>query len=116
MRIPRLIDGVYRPVETRRRRLICASRSSRAVSAGGCQLFCDLGEHGERRGARGMANLGPTKLNRPLLRDGWPLEEDFLTGGMPPDDYIHCNITQKQDWVGPYRHPTYFCCGGDERQ
>ena len=47
--------------------------------------------------------LDPTKLNRPLLRelvdkygyadyaaeldkrDGWPLEEDFLTGGMPPD-------------------------------
>ena len=48
--------------------------------------------------------MDPTKLNRPLLRelvdkygyadiaaeldkrDGWPLEEDFLTGGMPPDD------------------------------
>ena len=57
------------------------------------------------------------KLDRPLLRelvgkygyadiaaeldrrDGWPLEEDFLTGGMPPDDYIRCNITKKQDWI-----------------
>src|SRR2546425_411051 len=64
----------------------------------GCQLFCDLIEHWERRGAKGMANMDPTKLNRPLLRelvdkygyadiaaeldkrDGWPLEEDFLTG------------------------------------
>src|SRR5258705_243591 len=34
----------------------------------GCQLFCDLIEHWERRGAKGMANMDPTKLNRPLLR------------------------------------------------
>jgi hypothetical protein len=85
------------------------------VSAGGCQLFCDLVEHGERRGAKGMANMDPTKLNRPLLRDGWPLEEDFLTGGMPPDDYIHCNITQKQDWIDLYATPYYFGCEADDR-
>src|SRR2546426_10527970 len=35
----------------------------------GCQLFCDLVEHWERRGAKGMANMDPTKLNRPLLRE-----------------------------------------------
>src|SRR5262252_3833711 len=29
----------------------------------GCQLFCDLIEHWERRGAKGMANMDPTKLN-----------------------------------------------------
>ena len=99
----------------------------------GCQLFCDLIEHWERRGAKGMANMDPTKLNRPLLRelvgkygyadiaaeldrrDGWPLEEDFLTGGMPPDDYIHCNITQKQDWIDLYATPYYFGCEADDR-
>src|SRR3989441_884650 len=99
----------------------------------GCQLFCDLIEHWERRGAKGMANMDPTKLNRPLLRelvdkygyadiaaelgkrDGWPLEEDFLTGGMPPDDYIHCHITQKQDWIDLYAAPYYFGCEADDR-
>jgi hypothetical protein len=80
-----------------------------------------------------MANMDPTKLNRPLLRelvdkygyadiaaelarrDGWPLEEDFLTGGMPPDDYIHCHITQKQDWIDLYATPYYFGCEADDR-
>jgi hypothetical protein len=80
-----------------------------------------------------MANMDPTKLNRPLLRelvgkygygdiaaeldrrDGWPLEEDFLTGGMPPDDYIHCNITRKQDWLDLYATPYYFGCEADDR-
>ena len=77
--------------------------------------------------------MDPTKLNRPLLRqlvdkygyddiaaeldkrDGWPLEEDFLTGGMPPDDYIHCNITQKQDWIDLYVTPYFFGCEADDR-
>ena len=99
----------------------------------GCQLFCDLIEHWERRGAKGLQNMDPTKLNRPLLRelvekygyadivaeldkrDGWPLEEDFLTGGMPPDDYIHCNISQKQDWIDLYATPFYFGCEADDR-
>ncbi len=46
---------------------------------------------------------------------GRPLEEDFLTGGMPPDDYIHCNITQKQDWLDLYATPYYFGCEADDR-
>ncbi len=72
----------------------------------GCQLFCDLIEHWERRGAKGLQNMDPTgsstagvlrearhdkygygdiRRRRHLQkRDGWPLEEDFLTGGMPP--------------------------------
>jgi predicted TIM-barrel fold metal-dependent hydrolase len=99
----------------------------------GCQLFCDLIEHWERRGAKGLQNMDPTKLNRQMLRelvgqygygdigaeldrrDGWPLEEDFLTGGMPPDDYIHCQITQKQDWIDLYAKPYYFGCEADDR-
>jgi predicted TIM-barrel fold metal-dependent hydrolase len=98
----------------------------------GCQLFCDLIEHWERRGAKGLERMDPTKLNRQMLRelvdkygygeiaaeldkrDGWPLEEDFLTGGMPPDDYIHCNITQKQDWIDLFATPYYFGCEADD--
>src|SRR5436305_1586123 len=105
--IPRIADGVTRRFPDLRFAFL------EGGVGWGCQLFCDLIEHWERRGAKGMANMDPTKLNRPLLRelvdkyayadiaaeldrrDGWPLEEDFLTGGMPPDDYIHCNITQK---------------------
>ena len=77
--------------------------------------------------------MDPIKLDRPLLselvdkygyadiaaeldrRDGWPLEEDFLTGGMPPDDYIRCHITQKQDWIDLYATPYYFGCEADDR-
>jgi predicted TIM-barrel fold metal-dependent hydrolase len=100
----------------------------------GCQLFCDLIEHWERRGATGLQNMDPTKLNRQLLRemvdkygygdiaaeldrrDGWPLkEEDSLTGGEPPDDYHRCNITQKQDWIDLYATPYYFGCEADDR-
>ncbi|HEX3952907.1 MAG TPA: amidohydrolase family protein [Stellaceae bacterium] len=98
----------------------------------GCQLFCDLIEHWERRGAKGLENMDPTKLDRKMLRelvdkygygdlaaeldkrDGWPLEEDFLTGGEPPDDYIHCKITQKQDWHDLYATPYYFGCEADD--
>jgi predicted TIM-barrel fold metal-dependent hydrolase len=99
----------------------------------GCQLFCDLIEHWERRGKKGLENMDPTKLNRALLRelvdkygyadladeltrrDGWPLEEDFLTGGEPPDDYWRCNITRKQDWIDLYAAPYYFGCEADDR-
>src|SRR5271163_914644 len=68
----------------------------------GCQLFCDLIEHWERRGAKGLAYMDPAKLSRPLLRqlvdkygyadiaaeldkrDGWPVKEgDALPGGGP---------------------------------
>jgi predicted TIM-barrel fold metal-dependent hydrolase len=34
----------------------------------GCQLYCDLIEHWERRGAKGLQNMDPTKLDRKLLR------------------------------------------------
>ncbi|MBV9861723.1 MAG: amidohydrolase family protein [Alphaproteobacteria bacterium] len=99
----------------------------------GCQLFCDLIEHWERRGAKGLQNMDPNKLDRKMLRemvgkygygdiaaeldkrDGWPLEEDFLTGGEPPDDYIACNITQKQDWLDLFATPYYFGCEADDR-
>ncbi len=100
----------------------------------GCQLFCDLIEHWERRGAKGLANMDPTKLDRKLLRelvdkygytdigaeldrrDGWPLkEEDSLTGGVPLDDYHFCKISQKQDWVDLFATPYYFGCEADDR-
>ncbi len=100
----------------------------------GCQLFCDLIEHWERRGAAGLARMHPDKLDRKLLRelvdkygytdiaveldrrDGWPLqEEDSLTGGVPPDDYHFCNITRKQDWIDLFATPFYFGCEADDR-
>ena len=64
----------------------------------GCQLFADLIEHWERRGAKGIAYMDPKKLDRTLLRslvdkygyddiaaeldrrDGWPQR-----GGGRPD-------------------------------
>ena len=100
----------------------------------GCQLFCDLIEHWERRGAEGLANMDPTRLDRKLLRelvgkygygdiaeeldrrDGWPLkEEDSLTGGVPLDDYHFCGITHKQDWIDLFATPYYFGCEADDR-
>ena len=60
----------------------------------GCQLFADLIEHWERRGAKGIAYMDPDKLDRKLLRqlvdkygyeeiaaeldrrDGWPAKEE----------------------------------------
>ena len=100
----------------------------------GCQLFCDLIEHWERRGAKGLANMDPTKLDRKRLRelvdkygygdigaeldrrDGWPMkEEDALTGGVPLDDYHFCKISQKQDWIDLFATPYYFGCEADDR-
>jgi hypothetical protein len=100
----------------------------------GCQLFCDLIEHWERRGAKGLANMDPTKLDRKRLRelvdkygytdigaeldrrDGWPMkEEDSLTGGVPLDDYHFCKISQKQDWIDLFATPYYFGCEADDR-
>jgi predicted TIM-barrel fold metal-dependent hydrolase len=100
----------------------------------GCQLFCDLIEHWERRGAKGLAYMDPKKLDRPLLRryveqygyadiaaeldkrDGWPArEEDELTGGVPLDDYVHCGIAKKQDWIDLFAAPYYFGCEADDR-
>jgi predicted TIM-barrel fold metal-dependent hydrolase len=101
----------------------------------GCQLFADLIEHWERRGAKGIAYMDPKKLDRALLkglvdkygyddmsaelarRDGWPSrEEDDLTGGVPVlDDFAACNITAKEDWVDLYAKPYYFGCEADDR-
>lgn len=85
----------------------------------GCQLFCDLIEHWERRGAPALQHMDPDKLDRKLLmglvekygyddiaatlraRDGWP-EPDAkkLTGNLHElDDYAACKITRKEDWV-----------------
>lgn len=101
----------------------------------GCQLFADLIEHWERRGAKGIAYMDPKKLDRKMLRslvdkygyeemaaeldkrDGWPsAEEDNLTGGMPVlDDFAACKIARKEDWVDLYARPYYFGCEADDR-
>ena len=101
----------------------------------GCQLFADLIEHWERRGAQGIAYMDPKKLDRKLLRqmvdkygyadyaaeldkrDGWPMkEEDDLTGNVPVlDDYAACKITRKSDWIDLYATPFYFGCEADDR-
>ena len=101
----------------------------------GCQLFADLIEHWERRGAKGIAYMDPKKLDRALLkslvekygyddmaaelqrRDGWPsAEEDNLTGGVPVlDDFAACKIARKEDWVDLYARPYYFGCEADDR-
>jgi predicted TIM-barrel fold metal-dependent hydrolase len=101
----------------------------------GCQLFADLIEHWERRGAKGIAHMDPKKLDRALLkslvdqygyadfaaelarRDGWPSrEEDELTGGVEVmDDFAACKITRKEDWVDLYAKPYYFGCEADDR-
>lgn len=101
----------------------------------GCQLFADLIEHWERRGAKGLAYMDPKKLDRKLLkslvdkygyedmaaeldrRDGWPQwEEDNLTGGVPVhDDFAACEISRKEDWVDLYAKPYYFGCEADDR-
>src|SRR5271170_5732819 len=101
----------------------------------GCQLFADLIEHWEGRGAKGLAYMHPDKLDRPLLRqyvdkygyadiaaeldkrDGWPArDEDSVDGGVPVhDDYAACNITKKQDWIDLYATPYYFGCESDDR-
>lgn len=101
----------------------------------GCQLFADLIEHWERRGAKGLAYMDPSKLDRKLLRslvdkygyedmaaeldrrDGWPQwEEDNLTGGVAVhDDFAACEISRKEDWVDLYARPYYFGCEADDR-
>ncbi|MBV8193703.1 MAG: amidohydrolase family protein, partial [Alphaproteobacteria bacterium] len=101
----------------------------------GCQLFADLIEHWERRGAKGIAYMDPKKLDRKLLRslvdkygyddvaaeldkrDGWPIaEEDEPTGGVSVlDDFAACQINRKQDWIDLYAKPYYFGCEADDR-
>ena len=101
----------------------------------GCQLFADLIEHWERRGAKGIAYMDPAKLDRKALRqmvdkygyeeiaaeldkrDGWPMQrEDSLTGGVKAlDDYAACEIAKKQDWIDLFVTPYFFGCEADDR-
>jgi predicted TIM-barrel fold metal-dependent hydrolase len=100
----------------------------------GCQLFCDLMEHWERRNRRALEHMDPRKLDRALLtslaekygdpdvaaalaaRDGWPDKDADLTGGLADlDDFSACKITRKQDWIDLYATPFYFGCEADDR-
>src|SRR5499426_3260055 len=101
----------------------------------GCQLFGDLVEHWERRGAPGLKRMNPDQLDRKLLmslvekhgyediaavlrsRDGWPdPEAKRLTGNRSElDDFAACKITRKEDWVELFAKPYYFGCEADDR-
>jgi hypothetical protein len=101
----------------------------------GCQLFGDLIEHWERRGAPALERMKPEKLDRKLLmekvqqygyddiaealkaRDGWPAPDtQDLTGNRAElDDFAACKITKKQDWIDLYAKPFYFGCEADDR-
>jgi hypothetical protein len=101
----------------------------------GCQLFGDLIEHWERRGAPALKRMDPDKLDRKLLldlvdrhgyddiaevlksRDGWPdPNAKQLTGNRAElDDFAACEITRKEDWVELYAKPYYFGCEADDR-
>ena len=101
----------------------------------GCQLFGDLIEHWERRGAPALKRMDPDKLDRKLLldlvekhgygdildvlksRDGWPdPNAKQLTGNRAElDDFAACQITRKEDWVDLFAKPYYFGCEADDR-
>jgi hypothetical protein len=101
----------------------------------GAQLFGDLIEHWERRGAPALKHMDPDKLDRQLLlrlveehgyddiaavlraRDGWPdPEAKSLTGNRTElDDFAACKITRKEDWVELFAKPYYFGCEADDR-
>jgi hypothetical protein len=99
------------------------------------QLFGDLIEHWERRGAPALERMKPEKLDRKLLlnlvekhgyddiaaalkaRDGWPSPDtQDLTGNRDElDDFAPCKITRKEDWIDLYAKPFYFGCEADDR-
>src|SRR5437763_2014027 len=99
------------------------------------QLFGDLIEHWERRGAPALERMKPEKLDRKLLlslvethgyddiadalkaRDGWPRPDtQDLTGNRAElDDFAPCKITKKEDWIDLYAKPFYFGCEADDR-
>ena len=101
----------------------------------GSQLFGDLIEHWERRGAPALKRMEPDKLDRKLLmrlveqhgydeiaaalraRDGWPDPDGMrLTGNLADlDDFAACKITRKEDWCELYAKPYYFGCEADDR-
>ncbi len=101
----------------------------------GCQLFGDLIEHWERRGAPALKRMDPDKLDRKMLlslveKHGY---EDIATvlrarGGSPDpdaksltgnrtelDDFAACKITRKEDWLELFAKPYYFGCEADDR-
>src|SRR5437016_7109262 len=99
------------------------------------QLFGDLIEHWERRGAPALERMKPEKLDRKLLlslvekhgyddiadalkaRDGWPSPDtQDLTGNRAElDDFAPCKITKQEDWIDLYAKPFYFGCEADDR-
>ena len=100
----------------------------------GAQLFGDLIEHWERRGAPALKRMHPDKLDRKLLmelvekhgyddiaevlkkNDGWPSKDAHLTGNREElDDFAACKFTRKEDWVELYAKPYYFGCEADDR-
>ena len=101
----------------------------------GAQLFGDLIEHWERRGAPALKRMHPDKLDRKLLLDlveqhGYDdiaevlkkqrrLAVDrgqHLTGNRDElDDFAACKFTRKEDWVELYAKPYYFGCEADDR-
>jgi hypothetical protein len=100
----------------------------------GAQLFGDLIEHWERRNAKALERMDPSRLDRELLmelvekygyadmaealraRDGYPNPEAHLTGGRAElDDFAACKITRKEDWIELYAKPYYFGCEADDR-
>jgi predicted TIM-barrel fold metal-dependent hydrolase len=101
----------------------------------GCQLFGDLIEHWERRGAPALKHMDPDKLDRKLLlelvekhgyediaaalraRDGWPEPgAKSLTGHRTElDDFAACKIARKEDWIDLFARPYYFGCEADDR-
>ena len=100
-----------------------------------CQLFGDLIEHWERRGAPALKRMQPEKLDRDLLmrlveahgyddiaaalkaRGGYPSPDtQDLTGNRDElDDFAPCKISRKEDWVELYAKPFYFGCEADDR-
>jgi predicted TIM-barrel fold metal-dependent hydrolase len=101
----------------------------------GAQLFGDLMEHWERRGAPALKRMDPDKLDRKLLlslveqhgyediaavlksRDGWPdPDAKKLVGNRTElDDFAACKFTRKEDWIDLYAKPYYFGCEADDR-
>jgi len=98
------------------------------------QLFGDLIEHWERRNAKALEFMHPSKLNRDLLRqkveqygypdiaaalqarDGWPDPELHGTGGLTElDDFAPLKFTRKEDWCDLFSTPFYFGCEADDR-
>jgi predicted TIM-barrel fold metal-dependent hydrolase len=99
------------------------------------QLWGDLMEHWERRGAPALERMKPEKLDRKLLmnlvekhgyddiaqalkaRDGWPSPDtqDLNGNRTELDDFAPCKITRKEDWVDLYAKPFYFGCEADDR-